>query len=145
MESERRRSGNAPVVSRAREARTHPPGPPSPRSTYHCHPLVPVPFPRDSRPLVANPLSAPRNVNSRRFNSYEYFPRAWDDRGVAEKTRAEDEEAEEEDEEAEGRNRKKDRTIKECERTPRIVLLRCLARRFVSLSPRLFSRCFVSF
>lgn len=36
-----------------------------------------LPWPRDSRPLTASPLSAPRNVNSRRFNSYEYFPRAW--------------------------------------------------------------------
>lgn len=69
---------------RGRHARI-PLGPPPP-STYHCHPLAPVLSPRDLRPLVANPLSAPRNVNSRRFNSYEYFPRAWDDRGVAEKT-----------------------------------------------------------
>lgn len=41
--------------------------------TPNSHPL----FVR-TRPLPPSaPLTAPRNVNSRRFNSYEYFPRAW--------------------------------------------------------------------
>lgn len=57
---------------RGRHART-PLGPPLDLPS----PLPPSPCSRDSRPLAASPLSAPRNVNSRRFNSYEYFPRAW--------------------------------------------------------------------
>lgn len=48
--------------------------------------VVPLPL-RHLPPCTANLLSAPRNVNSRRFNSYEYFPRAWGRSRVAGKTR----------------------------------------------------------
>lgn len=58
-----------------------------------------LPPPRDSRPLAVNPLSTPRNVNSRRFNSYEYFPRAWGRSRSGGKDTGEDEEAEEGEEE----------------------------------------------
>jgi len=64
------------------------------RSTYHRSP-------RNWRPLAADPLSTPRNVNSRRFNSYEYFPRAWGRSRSGGKDAGEDEEAEEGEEEAE--------------------------------------------
>lgn len=59
------------------------------------------PPPRDSRPLAVNPLSTPRNVNSRRFNSYEYFPRAWGRSRSGGKDTGEDEEAEEGEEDNE--------------------------------------------
>lgn len=76
---------------RGRHART-PLGPP--RSTYHHYPPSLPP-----RPLAVNPLSTPRNVNSRRFNSYEYFPGAWGRSRSGGEDAGEDEEAEEGEEE----------------------------------------------
>lgn len=57
-------------------------------------------------PCTANLLSAPRNVNSRRFNSYEYFPRAWGRSRVAEKTWAKTKKRKNEEKEK-GNNKKK--------------------------------------
>jgi len=116
---------------RGRHARTTPPGPP--RSTsHHYHPPSP---PRDSRPLAVNPLSTPRNVNSRRFNSYEYFPRAWGRSRSGGKDTGEDEEAEEGEEEADEETG--GRVVQERGKTlkTRLVLLR-----YPSDDSRTFSR-----